>query len=83
MRNRKKPYQIENLFNQFDQIDDDDGKYLMRTKSMKRDRPKTLKEKKLERQASSLKARKTFTERYNEMKDSDEVNPMNLAYLLR
>lgn len=90
VRNRKKSYRIENLFDQLDQLDqfdDEDDDYLMRTKSKKRDRSKTLKERKLERQAShkesSFKARKTLAERYNEMKDRDEVNPKNLATLLR
>ena len=90
VRNRKKSYRIENLFDQldqFDQFDDDDNEYLARTKSMKRDRSKTLKERKLGREAShkelSFKARKTLGERYNEMKDRDEVNPKNLATLLR
>lgn len=90
VRNRKKSYRIENLLDQldqFNQFDDDDKAYSTRTKSMKRDRSKTLKERKLGRQASlkelSFKARKTLGERYNEMKDRDEVNPKNLATLLR
>jgi len=90
VRNRKRSYQIENLFDQLDQLDQfdvEDDEYLMRTKSMKRDRPKTLKERKIERQAShkesSFTDKKTLAERYNEMKDRDEVNPKNLATLLR
>ena len=84
VRNRNKPCLIENLFDPFD---DDDNEYLARTKSMKRGHSKTLKERKLGRQDShkelSFKARKTLGERYNEMKNRDEVNPKNLATLLR
>ncbi|CAC5409214.1 TMC [Mytilus coruscus] len=90
VRNRKKSVKLEQIFDkldQLDQLDGDDDSYFQRTKSKRRERSKTLRERKLERNASqkdsSLKATKTLGERYAEMKNNDDVTARNLATLMR
>lgn len=88
VRNRKKSLRnIETLFDQLDQLDGDDDDYFKRTKSKKRERSKTLRERRMERRTSqnesSLKPKKTLAERYSEMKENDGVNARNLATLMR
>ncbi|XP_063445690.1 transmembrane channel-like protein 7 isoform X2 [Mytilus trossulus] len=91
VRNRKKSIKLEQIFDkldQLDQLDGDDDQYFQRTRSKRRERSKTLKERKIERNASqkdsSLKATtKTLGERYAEMKNNDDVTARNLATLMR
>ncbi|XP_071128748.1 transmembrane channel-like protein 7 isoform X6 [Mytilus edulis] len=90
VRNRKKSIKLEQIFDkldQLDQLDGDDDQYFQRTRSKRRERSKTLKERKIERNASqkdsSLKTTKTLGERYAEMKNNEDVTARNLATLMR
>ncbi|XP_076075031.1 transmembrane channel-like protein 7 isoform X4 [Mytilus galloprovincialis] len=90
VRNRKKSIKLEQIFDkldQLDQLDGDDDQYFQRTRSKRCERSKTLKERKIERNASqkdsSLKTTKTLGERYAEMKNNEDVTARNLATLMR